>query len=271
MTINKSNSYKALKWTNHDQAPVQDWIVQEEPLQININGKPYTVTMRTPGNDLFLVKGLLFTENIYSDPGELAIKVLEEESIISVWIEPSHLRSGYYNSRSLLSVSSCGICGKRELNDLCTDNKPLEKGSYWESSMIESLFVCMNDHQASFHQTGGAHAAACFSYDGTLLSIQEDIGRHNAVDKVIGELIDKNLMRLAGGLVVSGRVSYEIVCKCYKAGVPLLAAVSSPSTMAIETAEALGLTLLGFCREDSFTCYSHPDRLIFSKSKILQP
>ena len=191
----------------------------------------------------------------------MKIMFSENEDIASAWIEPEHLNEGYYQSRSLLSVSSCGICGKRELGDLEMDEDALLIDCTLNAERIQRMFKAMEERQAVFLKTGGAHAAACFDSDGNMMVIQEDIGRHNAVDKVIGQLLNDNNLGRARCLLVSGRVSYEIVCKCYRAGIPFLAAVSSPSSMSIEIADRKGITLLAFCRGDVLTCYTHKHRL----------
>jgi len=261
MSSRNKRSFRALKVDSKSKTNVHDSIVGEEPLQININGKPYTVTMRTPGDDTYLVRGLLFTENIYQKNDLPDVKLKAEQNIASTWIAPDLLRSGYYQSRSLLSVSSCGICGKRELGDIEVDGAPLQVSAHFDAKLIHEMFDFMALNQPTFIQTGGAHAASCFDLSGEMLAIQEDIGRHNAVDKVIGELLSKNLLSRVRFLLVSGRISYEIVSKCFKAGIPILAAVSSPSSMSIEYAEALGITLLAFCRNESLTCYANVNRL----------
>jgi len=253
--------FEALKVKGAHEKPVSDWIVAEAPLQININGKPYTVTMRTPGNDRNLVRGLLYTENIYRGREPLDVRLLDEKEIASVWINPDDLRHGYFQSRSMLSVSSCGICGKRELEDIEIDEKPLNKKVSLDPSLIQKMFEAMQLKQTTFLETGGAHAAACFDIDGNILAIQEDLGRHNAVDKVIGALLENGKLDNASCLLVSGRISFEIVSKCFRSGIQFLAAVSSPSSMSIETAEELGITLMGFCRGESLTCYAHSDRI----------
>ncbi len=264
------DTYSAVKFTVDQRKKVRDVIVGEAPLQIDINGKPYTVTMRTPGRDLQLVFGLLYTENIYHDRRHLKVKNQKNEEIVSVWIEPKNLKDGYYQSRSLLSVSSCGICGKRELADLEVTGHRLEKHVTYDASQVTTMFENMSNKQTAFQETGGAHAAAIFDSNSEMLAIEEDIGRHNAVDKVIGQAIIKDQVEQARILLVSGRISYEIVAKCFKAGIPVLAAVSSPSTMAIDQADERGITLLAFCRGKGFTCYTHPQRIKLESKKTVQ-
>jgi len=258
--------YQGLK-SHHGAVPkVEDHIVVEEALQINLNGKPFTVTMRTPGSDRYLIRGLLYTEGIYSGHDELKMKAIEytEEgypAIVNVSIPPSEIGGAYYQTRSMLSVSSCGICGKRELTDLLQGGAPLDNELKLELSDISDMFAKMKKQQVAFHCTGGSHAAAVFTETGELIAIEEDIGRHNAVDKLIGHLVNEGKLQQARCILVSGRISYEIVSKTYRAGISFLAAVSSPSSLSIESARAMGITLMAFCRGEAITCYTHEERL----------
>ena len=169
----------------------------------------------------------------------------------------------------MLSVSSCGICGKKELEDLILEGGALEADSKFSVNELPELFKQMRKHQLNFECTGGCHAAACFDVNGNLIAIEEDIGRHNAVDKLIGALLQDNKLEKANSMLVSGRVSFEIVSKCFKAKIPFLAAVSSPSSISIETAQTLGICLMGFCRDEKMTCYSHPERLMIHESNLI--
>ena len=268
--------YKAVKNDSHGSIPVKDAIIVEEALQININAKPYTVTMRTPGSDEALIRGLLFTEGIYSGSTQPNLKIVDHTkdgipSSIGVWIAHDNIEEGFYQSRSMISVSSCGICGKRELSDILIDGKILSTTDKLTPAMVSNMLIVMKDKQIAFKETGGSHAAAAFDLNGVLLAIEEDIGRHNAVDKVIGDLLNTNTLEKATCMLVSGRVSFEIVSKTYKAGIPFLAAVSSPSSLSIETADAMGITLMAFCRDRALTCYSHSDRIITNNIQVLTP
>lgn len=259
--------YQGEKYKGETSSPASDALTIEEALQLNINGEPFTVSMRTPGNDTALVRGLLHSEGVLSDTKfHPPINVLSSNdegivSIINVEIPKGKLGSGYSNSRSLLSVSSCGICGKTELKDLEVEGEQFSNEPKLDANMLPRLFQAMHRHQLDFHQSGGTHAAAAFSMDGELLCAMEDIGRHNAVDKVVGELINEGLLKKAKILTVSGRISYEIVVKCFKAHIPYLAAVSAPSSLAVDYAKELGITLFGFCRGDRGTCYSNAFRV----------
>ncbi|OFY98239.1 MAG: formate dehydrogenase family accessory protein FdhD [Bacteroidetes bacterium RIFCSPLOWO2_12_FULL_31_6] len=230
--------------------------------------------MRTPGSENELVRGLLFSENVYSDLETDPLIVVKEKSekgfitSIDVTIPKEKIGKGFEISRSIISVSSCGICGKSELDSLPNNSVELKVDEKLNPEIISIMFEQMNSAQNTFKQSGGSHAAAAFTINGKLLAIQEDIGRHNAVDKVIGSLLFQKQLPKAKCLVVSGRISYEIVNKCFLAGIPFLAAVSAPSSMAVDLAEQWGITLMAFCRENKFTAYSHVENIKIYK-KIL--
>lgn len=259
------DNYQGKKFCGDNRFDVDDNLTVEEALQIIINKKTFTITMRTPGNDEDLINGLLYSEDIYKSVDKLTISLSENQkkgiTEANITVDERLLSDGYLNSRNILSVSSCGICGKKELEEIDSSQK-LKNGIKLNINDLFTMFDAMNDRQPTFHQSGGSHAAAAFSNDTKLLSIREDIGRHNAVDKVIGHLINKNQLSDAKCLIVSGRISYEIVSKAFAAKIPILAAVSAPSTLAVDFAKELGITLLGFCRKNKATCYSHPERLL---------
>ena len=248
-------------------SPVKDLLAFEEVLSIAINDVPFTITMRTPGNEVELVRGLLFTEGIYRDlENHPHIEKVETNvdgylTKVNVILPKEKLLKSFSGTRNITSVSSCGLCGKTELDELSSDVLPMNE-EVLDPSFVEKLFAEMRVHQNAFDQSGGTHAAAAFNFMGELLEVQEDIGRHNAVDKVIGSLINKGKMKEAVVLTVSGRISYEIVSKALTACIPILASVSAPSTLAVETARQSGMTLLAFCRNDKLTVYTHPERMM---------
>lgn len=257
------SNYSGLKYKDGIFRDVEDTLTVEEAIQISINGDPYTVTMRTPGDDKELVRGLLYSEDIYTKTDSV-FKIMTTNinssgvvTSVDVIIPEDDLGKGYIPTRNILSVSSCGICGKRELDDISVDGEALDHTHKLDLDVLHQMFLEMNRHQASFLKSGGCHAAAAFSVEGELQEIREDIGRHNAVDKVIGGLILSNKLEQAQCLLVSGRVSYEIVTKAFMAKFPYLASVSAPSTLAVDYAEELGVTLLSFCRDGKATCYSN--------------
>lgn len=265
-----TRKYQGKKFEMDSIHSIEDALTIEEALQININDAPFTVSMRTPGEDIALVRGLLHSEGVINDARYIPRMWMEMENeagvvtIINVTIPSEKIGDGFTNSRSLLSVSSCGICGKTALEDLSFSGETMEEGYPLEIATLRTLFNLMNTHQFDFKQSGGTHAAAAFTMEGTLLVAMEDIGRHNAVDKVVGKLIANQQLELAKILTVSGRISYEIVVKCFKARIPFLAAVSAPSSLAVDFAKELGITLFAFCRGDRVTCYSHAHRTHFN-------
>jgi FdhD protein len=267
-----TRNYEGKKFEVAASQKIVDALTIEEALQININDTPFTVSMRTPGEDGNLVRGLLHSEGVINDVNFLPNVVLKEENedgivtIVNVAIPKKKLGEGYSNSRSLLSVSSCGICGKTELSDLAFMGKTIDDTQKIDIGLIHRLFEKMNTFQHDFKQSGGTHAAAAFSIEGDLLGTMEDIGRHNAVDKVVGKLITSRQLDRAKIMTVSGRISYEIVIKCFKAKIPFLAAVSAPSSLAVDFAKELGITLFAFCRGSRATCYSNPQRTRINKS-----
>ncbi len=262
-----AEEYQGLKYQQGAFKEVSDGLTVEEAIQICINDEPYTVTMRTPGNDPELVRGLLYSEDLYRNTnGPFEIKVTQTNELgittgVNVSIPPGQLGDGYINGRSILSVSSCGICGKRELDDLTVSGDPLSGTETIRLDALLQMFDAMNARQETFKLSGGSHAAAAFTLDGDLLAVQEDIGRHNAVDKVVGSLLYQERLSDARCLLVSGRISYEIVTKAFVAKIPFLAAVSAPSTLAVDYAKELGITLLAFCRGDKATVYANASKI----------
>lgn len=256
----QSSKYEAIKVSNGIGKQIIDEVVVEAPLQININNEPYTVVMRTPGDDIDLIRGLLFAEDIYKRTENFDTKIIDNTdnsfTIINVSIPKTDLGKGYLNKRTLLSVSSCGICGKQDLNSIKVSGNILNSTTKFDSSKIDKIFEIMKEHQSLFHRTGASHAAAIFDSEYFLMSIKEDIGRHNAVDKVIGELTNKKKLNDSKYLLVSGRVSYEIVTKAFIAKIPIIIAVSGCSSLAIDFAKEFGIMLIGFSRDKTNTIYT---------------
>jgi len=258
----QTNTYEGLHIINKSQSITRDQLVIEAPLQININEKPYTVVMRTPDNDQDLVFGLLYAEDIYKKTTPIPFEIVEEKydipSIVNITINKENLGKGYLNKRTLLSVSSCGICGKQKLEDLEVNGDKIAKEVLVDSDQLLEMFKPLQEYQITFKKTGGSHAAGIFDNEFNLLSIKEDIGRHNAVDKCVGSLLQQNNLKKATYLLVSGRVSYEIVSKAFLAKIPVIVAVSACSSMAVDFAKEFGICLIGFTREDKMTVYSNP-------------
>jgi FdhD protein len=256
--------YQGLKISSKKYQEVNDFLVVEAALQININNKPYTVVMRTPNDDIELIRGLLFAEDIYKKRTPFEYQIIKEDSkvasIINIEISKENLGKGYLNKRTLLSVSSCGICGKQELKDLKVDGEKLEK-TFFSSENLFKMQLEMARFQETFKKSGGSHAAAIFDKNQNLLTIKEDLGRHNAVDKTIGDLLQQNNLKKAHFLAVSGRVSYEIVSKAFIAKTPIIIAVSACSSLAVDFAKEFGICLIGFTRDKKMTIYSNPNYL----------
>jgi len=261
----QTNIYEGLHIINKKQSITTDELVIEAPLQININTESYTVVMRTPGNDQDLVLGLLYAEDIYKKSLSIPYEIIEEKlnipSIVNVTIAPSVLGKGYLNKRTLLSVSSCGICGKKQLEDIKVTGNTIEQKISFSSENLLNMFAPLQQHQETFKKTGGSHAAGIFNHHFKLLTIREDIGRHNAVDKCVGSLLQKQLLKSGMYLLVSGRVSYEIVSKAFLAKIPVIVAVSACSSMAVDFAKEFGICLIGFTRENKMTVYANPSSL----------
>lgn len=220
------------------------------------------LTMQTPGSEVDLVRGILFTEGVYKNRKEhLHFEVLEEDvngfiSKLNVLVDAASLDTSQINKRNLLSVASCGICGRTELFQTTGVLEEKENQMIPSLELIRSMMAELQKLQVDFKETGGTHAASIATSKGELLVVKEDIGRHNAVDKCIGNLLNNQQLELGKYLLVSGRVSYEIVVKCFSAGIPVLIAVSAPSSLAVDFAKELGIRLIAFTRDQRFTQYS---------------
>ncbi len=258
----QTTTYEGLQIKEDSAKKIKDNLVLESALQIDINNEPYTVVMRTPGDDFELVRGLLYAEDIYKHTDDLNLQIIEQRDnafcIINAKISKNKLGKGYLNKRTLLSVSSCGICGKQKLDDIDFTGKSLKNKSEFSLSKLEAMFMQMTDNQKTFDLSGGSHAAAIFNSNYKLLCVKEDIGRHNAVDKVVGNLLITNNLKVANVLLVSGRVSFEIVSKAFIAKISIVVAVSACSSLAVDFAKELGICLIGFSRGSKSTIYSNP-------------
>ena len=227
-----SLNYQALK----NGQPVSDALVVEVPVQLFIEDEPLTVSMCTPTHIREWAFGILFTEGIIRSADQvLSYSEEEVDHQITIRVSLSNAANAVTNKRSLLSVSACGICGKTAFEPATRSDD--ERSSMTLRENIAQMMVQLRASQTLFEETGGCHAAGVFNREGKLIFASEDIGRHNAVDKVIGHLLLNNQLRSAKYIVVSGRVSYEIVAKCFAAGIPNLAAVSSPSSLAVDYAK----------------------------------
>jgi FdhD protein len=253
-----------------------DQVATEEPMEIRAAGPgqrpaPVAVTMRTPGHDFDLAVGFLFTEGLIAGPAEVAaVKYCDlppdaEQRFNTVTVELTRRLPPDRAARSFAVNASCGVCGKTSLDQVALACPALPDGPRVERSVIVSLPDRLRAHQKLFDRTGGLHGAAIAEptdVAGALIAVREDVGRHNAVDKLAGHALLSRQLPLAGRvLVVSGRVSFEIVQKAAMAGLAVIVAVSAPSSLAVDAAERLGITLAGFVRGDRFNLYSHPERV----------
>ena len=272
-----AKSFDVITFEGESRSESRDQLAPEAPLHIAVNGESYLTTMRTPdGFDQELARGLLFTEGIITDSSATMSfsQITDPETRfaarIEVTVDTNELAKPVANSRNQLAGSSCGICGTREPADLELYGDPLviADGARVNPASLTSMMDEMKSRQVLFESTGGTHGASAFTATGNHFATHEDIGRHNAVDKVIGTLLTQAALNDAAVLTVSSRLSYEIVTKAYRAGIPILAAVSAPSAMAVETAAAFGITLVAFCREGRMTVYTHPERIAQSGNVI---
>lgn len=253
-----------------------DLLVTEEPLEIRLWHGPtddrsevrLSVTMRTPGQDEDLVRGFLFTEAIIADPSELVrivsctnVKKEERGNVMRAELHPSIALDPAKWQRNFYTTSSCGVCGKSSLEAVRIQRRHrIVPFGEVDPRIIGTLPERMRKAQTVFHRTGGIHAAALFDRNGELLLIREDVGRHNAVDKVIGAALAAQWVMEDRLLLVSGRAGFELLQKCVMAGIPLLAAVGAPSSISVDLARENDLTLVGFLRKDRFNIYS-PSRM----------
>jgi FdhD protein len=250
---------EAIKYENGIFQSVEDALTVEEMLSIAINGNPYTITMRSPGFEEALTRGILLSEDVYHGNNHPIFSVIETNqkgyiTKVNVAIPQEEIEDGIHTKRNLMSVTSCGMCGKEDTHLELAGEKLTPKIALAPATILD-FFQKMSLEQKLFKKTGGSHAAAIFDTNNNLQVAMEDIGRHNAVDKAIGSLLLKNELSNALCLIVSGRISYEIVSKCYKAKIPYLAAVSAPSSLAVDFCKEKGITLLGFCRDNKLTQY----------------
>ncbi len=240
-----------------------DLLAVEEPLQIRIEGRPVAITMRTPGDDLDLAAGFLYTEGVIDGEDDLvALAHVGSprdplENTVDVRLASGvPLQRRHMADRALFSSSSCGICGKESIDRIRQSVEPVQEGFVVPHAILHRLPAQLAAAQAVFDQTGGQHAAALFSADGVLEVLREDIGRHNAVDKVIGWRLRQDRVPISDRvLLVSGRAGFEIVQKAAVAGIPVLAAVGAPSSLAASLAVEVGMTLIGFLRDGRYNRY----------------
>jgi len=249
-----------------------DRVVGEEPLEILAAGPSQTpvavaVTMRTPGNEDELAVGFLRTEGLIEGPEVVRVQAgnpaemnqPDDRAIVRL---SRPFDASVVAERHFVATASCGICGKASLDEVAMKSAPLKAGPVVSRAVVLALPDLLRAAQRAFDETGGLHAAGLFTPTGELIAIREDVGRHNALDKLVGSQVLARAMPLGEKiLMVSGRVSFEIIQKAAVAGIPIVCAVSAPSDLAIEAADRLGVTLVGFLRGDGFNVYAHDERI----------
>lgn len=243
---------------------VDDVLVVEEPLEIRLDGTALAVVMRTPGDDADLALGFAITEGIVTTPDSIT-DVVEVDTgrwnlvtADGVSVDPAQFQRNFY------STSSCGVCGKASIDAIRVTGARPPAGPAVSAEVLLGLPPRLYEHQTAFHSTGGLHAAAAFDPDGAIVTVAEDVGRHNAVDKVVGRLARQQWPLPPLGILASGRVSFEITQKAAVAGISLICGVSAASSLAVDLAEEFGMTVVGFLRDEGFTIYTGEERVIHS-------
>lgn len=268
-------------WTDHVQKQREDHVTVEEPFEVRLNHRSLAVIMRTPGHDRELAMGFLFTERVIQQAGD--VHTIEDAmdddglplaNVVDVILHPHEqqdplTQTENYEPHSVFErhfavSASCGLCGKNSIDDLMFTVPPVKVDDLRISaSCIYELTRQLRTGQDVFTHTGGLHAAGLFTSTGELCLLREDVGRHNAVDKIIGHgLLHNTLPYSRHILMVSGRTSYEIIQKALLARIPCIAAISAPSSLAVELAHQSGITLIGFLRDSSMNVYTHPERVV---------
>lgn len=240
---------------------VSDDLVVEEPMEINLGGEPLAVVMRTPGHDEELALGFAITEGIITTPDSVKGVAALGEGRWELELSPGVSIDAEQFKRNFYSTSSCGVCGKASIDAIRVAHAFPPAGPEVSSEVIMSLPTQLLEQQPAFHATGGLHAAAAFQPDGEIVAVREDVGRHNATDKLIGHLASEKWPLPPVGLLVSGRISFEIVQKAAVAGISIVCGISAASSLAVYLAEEFGMTIVGFLRESGFTVYTGEQRL----------
>jgi FdhD protein len=257
-----------LRYDRGELSSAPDELAPEEPLEVRVRGRPVSVTMRTPGHDAELAAGFLLTEGIIrSREDVLRIEPCgrnEDGNLLNVVLAPEVRVDFERLTRHVFASSSCGLCGKATIEAVRSTFPRVESDVTVDAEMLVGLPEVMRRAQSSFDRTGGVHAAALFDSDGGLVVLREDVGRHNAVDKVLGfALLQRSMPLQRHVLLVSGRSSFEIMQKALAGRVPVVAAVSAPSSLAVQFARESGQTLVGFLRQGRMNVYSHAERIRF--------
>ena len=275
MTPRAVTGVQAIKVRPDRQVELPEHLATEEPMQILVAGpgqdsQPLVVTMRTPGHDFELAAGFVVTEGVAGRDGIVSVDYCEAKDTSDpdsrwnhVTVRLAQAWEGMGQARTFFASSSCGTCGKATIDQVELSCSVLGAGEVFDHRIITGLPDALREAQKTFDRTGGLHAAGLFDRSGQLQVAREDVGRHNAVDKVVGATVMGKVGSSPAELVlaVSGRVSFEIVQKAALAGLPVIAAVSAPSSLAVTAAQRLGVTVAAFVRGDTYNVYSHPERL----------
>lgn len=267
MTANLVRPVRVTRISSQGRSNGPDVAATEEPMEVRINGDPFAVIMRTPGADYELTAGFLLAERVILSASDLVgiERDVHARNVMNVRLAPGRERDAAASAetrRRVVMNSSCGLCGRVTIASLHVEAPEISVDWTVSAAVVGGLPHGLRAAQAVFNETGGLHAAGLFDRSGVLEAVAEDIGRHNAVDKVVGrKLLDERLPLSEAILFVSGRTSYEIVQKAFLAGISMVGAVSAPSSLAIELAEDVGITLLGFVRGEAFNVYSNAHRI----------
>ena len=245
------------RWSSGETEKKEDIVAVEEPLQVIVDGRPLAVLMRTPGDDHVLIMGFLLTEGIIEKASQVRRVDLEaKDNHALVFLTDDHSCDWERLTRHLFSASSCGLCGKATIDAILQSHPPIENKPTFDPAVIQKAPDTMRAAQANFDSTGGIHASGIFSATGKLLTLREDIGRHNALDKVIGEGLLNEIDFTNCFLLVSGRISFELMQKAIAARIPLVAGISAPSSLAVSFAKTSRQSLIGFLRPPTMNIYA---------------
>ncbi|RKU26189.1 formate dehydrogenase accessory sulfurtransferase FdhD [Candidatus Poribacteria bacterium] len=283
--MEQTSKRKIIRWNQLDAVSINDELVVEEPLEIRIGDQSLIVVMRTPGHDFELAAGFLYTENLIKSVNDIQIityceddnenptdddensPITSLQNIINVRLtEALNFDEHQGWQRNFHANASCGLCGKMTIDSVKLQVDPIKTNFKINRKEFYTLNDCLREEQTVFEKTGGLHAAGLFDENGELLILREDIGRHNAVDKVIGQAVLSDMIPLDKHLLmVSGRASFEIIQKALFARIPGVVAVSAASSLAVDLAEEGNITLIGFMRDQSMVVYTHPERIYSDK------
>ena len=268
--MSKTRSVRIFKRRGEEISHVEDFVAVEEPLQITVDGVPIAVVMRTVDDDFYLVLGFLITEGIVASVDSISrVDLVQKQNHALVFLNDDVEVDLVRLKRNLYSASSCGICGKASIDEVFLQIHPDNrcdlqdhKSDFSISSVVlQEAPEKLKASQEVFEQTGGLHAAGLISGDGNLLFSYEDVGRHNAIDKVIGRALSDGIDLRTVAMQLSGRVSFEVIQKALMVGIPLVSAISAPTSLAVEFAERAGLSLVGFMRDDKMNIYSGSEKI----------